>query len=266
MLKILNSDSEINNAKILYDKTFNDSKEFSDLFFSQYKKEFTIYGAYNNDKLIFITCLINKRIVINGEKEIAKFIVGVAVDESFRGKGIMKKYLKKIIEINSKFKIFIQAYNWDVYKSFNFKPCSWKFLYTLRKDQILINKKDELLEKIDFNLINKIRNDFIKINKIVNFSYRTEKENKRILKMHIAGGDKIIMTKKAYAIISNNEIIECFYYETIDLIKLISNLENQLNIWSTKKMDKRFFTEHNKEKIETKIFNNNIDILFSEYF
>lgn len=228
MLKILDTEKEILDAKNLYDKTFNDSNEFSNLFFSQYKKEYTLYGVYKDNKLIFMTCLINKRILINNEKETAKFIVGVAVDEEYRGKGIMKKYLQEIIDANSIYKIFIQAYNWDVYESFNFNPCSTKHSFILKKDQILHKKKDELLVDVDFNLINKIRNDFIKINKIKNYSYRTEKENKKIIKMHIAGGDKIIMTKKAYVIISNNQIIECFYYEELDLIKLLSNLEEQV--------------------------------------
>ncbi len=266
MLKILETEKEISDAKKLYDENFKDSESFSNMFFNQYKKEFVLYGSYQDDELIFMTCLVNKRIIINKEKEIAKFIVGVSVKESYRNKGIMKKYLQEIIENNSLYKIFIQAYNWDVYKTFNFNPCSYKYSYTLRNDQILHKKKDELLDVIDYNLINRIRNDFIKINKIENYSYRTEKENKRLLKMHIAGRDKIIMSKRAYAIISNNEIIECFYYELIDLIKLISNLDNQLKIWSNLKLDKKFFIDNNEEKIETKILDNNIEILFSEYF
>lgn len=266
MLKILETEQELNDAKQLYIESFHDGKEFCDIFFSSYKKNYTLYGKYENDNLIFITFMIDKRICINGEREIAKFIVGVAVKKELKGKGIMKKYLSEIIELNSLYKIFIQAYNWDVYKSFNFVPCSYKWSYILREDQILYKKKDKMLDYVDFNLINKIRNDYIANNKINNYSYRTEKENKRIIKMHIAGGDKIIMTKKAYAIISNNEIIECFYYELIDFIKLISNLEKQLKIWSNVKLDKKYFTENNEEKIETKILDNNIEILFSEYF
>lgn len=266
MIKVLTEKKDIDKAIELYAKSFNDSDLFVELFFTQYKKEYIIYGEYIGDDLAFICFMVKKRIHVNGNKEIAKLIVGVAVDDKYKNNGIMKKNLNEVIKLNSTYKIFIQAYNWNIYKSFEFYPCTIKKAYRLRNDQILHKKKDDIIEMIDFNLINRIRNDFIKINKIENFSYRTEKENKKILKMHIAGGDIILQSKRAYAIISNDCVIECCYYELLDLIKLLSNLEQQPKVYSFLDLDKRFFNFLEEEKIETKIFKENIKLFFSEYF
>ena len=266
-LKIINTESEIEKAKKIYLNAFDDNNEFVNFFYNEYKTYCTYYGGYVDNELVFITTIVKKRIHINDENEFANFIVGVATKEEYKRKGLMFKFLLEIIELNSLQKLFIQSKDWNLYSKFNFKPCTIKSQWILKEDQILHKKKDELFESINYNQINKIRNIF-NSKYFDNFTYRTEKENKKILKMHIIGNDKIYQTQNAYIIVSNNIVIDYGFIELIDFIKLLSNFKyNELKINSIIELDKRFFKKIDNNFIETKVYElENIEINFNEYF
>lgn len=266
IIKNVLNEEEITIAKKLYKDSFNDSDEFIDLFFGSYaKNNHSWYGFNENDELIFMCWLNRKRIMINKNKEYAGFIVAVATKKEFQGQGIMKSFFSKwLSDISLLYKhIFIQAYNWDVYKSYDFLPCTSKKIYRLRKDQFL--KLDEIFTVTSYDLINEIYNNFVKKNNIENFSYRTLKENKLILKMFEAAGDKILHTKKSYLILSHNVVVEYGFLDLKDFIRLLSRLPFDTKIYSYINLDKRYFNDLEEIKIETKSLNG-IDILFSELF
>ena len=82
-LKIINDELEIEKAKKIYIEAFNDSDEFTNFFYNEYKTYCTYYGGYINNELVFITTIIKKRIHINDENEFANFIVGVATKKEY---------------------------------------------------------------------------------------------------------------------------------------------------------------------------------------
>ncbi|MEG1353870.1 MAG: GNAT family N-acetyltransferase [Malacoplasma sp.] len=262
----LNED-ELKLAKELYKEAFNDTDAFIDLYFSSYAKNNNAWYGFNKDnQLVFMTWLNKKRIMLNDVKESAGFIVAVATKKEFQGQGIMKSFFAKWLnQISLLYKyIFIQAYNWDVYKSYNFSTCTIKKLYRLRKDQFL--KLDEIFPITNYDLINEIYNNFVKRNGIENFSYRTSKENKLILKMFEAAGDKIIHTKKSYILLSNNVVVDYAFLDLKDFIRLLSRLPFDTKIYSYIDLDKRYFNLLEETKEETKILDNNTNILFNEFF
>lgn len=266
IIKNILNEEELKIAKKLYKESFNDTDTFIDLYFGSYaKNNHSWYGFDENNELIFMCWLNRKRVMINNNKENAGFIVAVATKKEFQGQGIMKSFFSKwLSDINLLYKhIFIQAYNWDVYKSYNFLPCTLKKIYRLRKDQFL--KIDEIFMHTNYDLLNEIYNSFIKKNNIDNFSYRTLKENKLILKMFEAAGDKILHTKKSYVIFSNNIIVEYAFLDLKDFIRLLSRLPFDTKIFSYINLDKRYFNDLEETKIETKSLDG-VDILFNEFF
>ncbi len=267
-LRILKTENELNQAQKLYQESFDDPVEFAQYFYNEYNNNCTHYGVFENDQLIYMTTITTKRIQHKEEQLKANYIVAVATKKEFQKQGIMKKYLPEILSYYSKYEpMFIQSRNWDYYDLLDFKPCTIRSQWFLRQDQILHNKKELPYEEINFDIINDIRNHFNNIQGFESFSYRTKKENKKWLKMHLLGGDKIYHTKNAYIIIADGYVIDYGFIELIDLIKLLSNFEFGLLINSIIPLDKRYFTQKpDSEYIETKSNIGDANINFSEFF
>lgn len=266
IIKNILSAEELISAKKLYKDSFNDTDEFIELYFGSYaKNNHSWYGFNENNELIFMCWLNRKRIMINKTKEYAGLIVAVTTKKEFQGQGIMKSFFTKwLSDISLLYKhIFIQAYNWDIYKRYNFLPCTLKKIYRLKKDQFL--KLDEIFSCTSYDLINEIYNNFIKKNNVINFSYRTLKENKLILKMFEAAGDQILHTKKSYVIVSNSVVVEYGFLDLKDFIRLLSRLPFDTMIYTYINLDKRYFNDLEDIKIETKSLDG-VDILFNEFF
>lgn len=270
-MKIIKKLSEVDIEKVyeLYDESFNDEIEYRKELFNTYLKYSKFFGVLDNDKLVMMTFFNPKRIYYKNTKMNSYLIFAVAVSKNYQKKGYMKKYLSQFIdEINIEQQpIFIQAYNWDIYKSFNFITCSSKSNWILRKDQFL--KYDNILDKIDYDLINKINTIFLRNNQIENFIYKTEKENKKYLKLHKYCGNEIIMSNKSYVIWNKKENIihEYSYIDLKDFIKLVSSLPYGTKIESLLPLDKKFFTKTEEAKPFTKILKNNdegTDIFFMD--
>lgn len=267
-LRILKTEEELNQAINLYNISFDDPKEFGQYFYNEYNNNCDHYGVFNNDELVFTASIAFKRIEVDKQQMKANFIVAVITKKEYQKQGIMKKYLPEIISNYPKYEpMFIQSKNWDYYNFLNFSPCTTKTQWFLREDQILHNKKELPYEEINYDIINDIRNTFNKNQGFNGFSYRTKKENKKWLKMHLIGDDKVYHTKNAYIIVSDNIVIDYGYIELIDLIKLLSNFEFGLVVDSMIPLDKRYFTQkHDIEYVETKSNAGYTNINFSEFF
>ncbi len=258
---------DLSKVQKLYDDSFHDSKGFSDLYFSKYKKYYDLWTLWEGDKLVLMTCLNKKRIIEKNTRKKVGIIVAVAVDKEHQGKGIMKNFMNSFIEEAKVIydNIFIQAQIWNLYKSWNFNTCTKKYKTILKKDQYL--KTNDIFEKVNYEKINEIYNKYVKINNYENFTYRTKKENKIILKMMESAGDKIIQSFDCYLIVSNNQVIDYAYVDFKNFMRLLSSLPFETIIWAHDILDKRFFKYLDEEKIETKILDKeNYNILFSEFF
>lgn len=260
---------DVAEAKALYKEAFNDSDAFTDLYFNAYSKNNKYFFWKMNHQIVCMACVNKKRIFVNGQKKTAGFIVAVATKKEYRNQGLMKSIFQKWLDdISMEFsEIFIQAYNWNVYKSYDFLICTLKKEYTLKKDQFL--KPSLFYQKIDYDQILKIQKEFICKNQIKNYSYKTKKENKLYYKMFMAANDKIYMNKFVYLVVSNNDTVVDFAYTDLkEFIKLISNFkEQELKIKSYLDLDKRFFVQINKDIVDTKIYKKkNFDIFFNEAF
>ncbi|MGL5640531.1 MAG: GNAT family N-acetyltransferase [Mycoplasmoidaceae bacterium] len=251
----------------LYDKCFQDSKEFSDSFFGSYKKYYDLWSIWDGENVVLMTTLVKKRISQNGKKLRVGLIVAVAVNEKYRGRGIMRDFMNNFLnEVRPIYdQIYIQATNWDLYKSFGFHACTKKYKSRLKKDQFL--KSNNLIEKPNYDKCNKIYNDYVKMMKYENFSYRTTKENKQIARMILNAGDRIIQSYDCYIHISNNQVIDYAYKDFKNFMRLISTLPYDTVIWAHEILDKRFFNYLDEIKIETKILDKeNLEVHFSEFF
>lgn len=262
-MKVINKLDEtiIQQAKKLYDEAFNDPIPYRENLFNNYLKNALYFGVVNDDNILVMqTFFVPKRVIYLEQKMNAYLVFAVAVKKEFQNQGLMKKYLGKFID-EVKFGcqiIFLQAYNYDIYKSFDFLPCTYKKDWFLRKDQFL--KVDNIIDKIDYDLINKINIKFLKENKIDNFIYKTEKENKKYLKLYLDCDAKIIMSNKSYLIYdeATNKILEYAYLDLKDFIKLVSSLPFGTTITSIIDFDKRYFTLKNDKYVFTKMLNSPI--------
>ena len=251
----------------LYDKAFKDPKEFSDSFFGSYKKYYDLWTIWDGDNVVLMTTLVKKRISQNGNKIKAGLIVAVAVAEEYRGKGIMRDFMNNFLNEVRPFydQIYIQATNWDLYKSFGFHVCTKKYKSKLKKDQFL--KSNDLIEKTNYNKCNRIYNDYVKMMNFENFTYRTTKESKQILKMALSCGERIIQSYDCYLIVSSNGVTDYAYKDFKNFMRLISTLPQDTVIWGHEILDKRFFNYLDEIKIETKILDKeNVDVHFAEFF
>lgn len=266
--------ANIEDVKRLYDQAFNDEIEYREELFNSYLKNAKFFGVTEKNKLVMMTFFVPKRIFFLNDKRDAYLIFAVAVDKDYQNKGLMSKYLNKFIDDMNLYSdyIFIQSHNWDIYRNFDFLECTKLSKWTLRKDQFL--KVDNISEKINYELINKININFLRAFDVSGFTYMTEKENKKYHKLYLKCGYQIIMSHKSYLIYSPQEqLVEKFaYLDLKDFIKLVSSLPYGTKINSYFKLDKRFFVPEDESTnfVKTKIFNNkkldlnleNLDIYF----
>ena len=119
------SEKDLWKIKKLYLDCFDDNQEYVDAYFSTYSKNIYFwYEKDNNDEIKMIASLSKKRIVINSQKNEGGLINSIAVNKKYRNQKIMSNFFNKWLEeLKNIFPyIFIQAYNWDVYKKFDFVP------------------------------------------------------------------------------------------------------------------------------------------------
>ncbi|MCF0217975.1 MAG: GNAT family N-acetyltransferase [Malacoplasma sp.] len=260
-MKIISDINSIGIQKVmdLYQSSFDDPPSFCNAFFNSYfnpKKDF-YFGVVDNNYLVMNCFFLEKRVRFNNQNLKGYLIYGVSVDPNYQHQKIMTTNLLKFInqmQLNSQL-IFIQANDWNIYKHIDFKSCFEINYYALKKDQFL--KPIEVDHKINYDKINWIYNQFIKVNKIKNFYYKTSKENKKYLKLHQLVNAKIMCLNNSYLIYweDEKEIIEYAYLNLKDFIYLVSLLPLDTKIRSYIELDKRFFKSTQKNAIITKVYN-----------
>ncbi len=82
----------------LWDEAFSDPEDFTNYYFSNVYSKNKVLSAYYKDELVGMIHLNPYRIFYMGDEYNSCYIVGVAVRQDMRGKGIMKLMMKKVLE------------------------------------------------------------------------------------------------------------------------------------------------------------------------
>lgn len=122
-----------------------------------------------------------------------------------------------------------------------------KKIFLLKHDQFL--KPSETHENNLYDRSLDIYNNFSKMNKIISWTYRTKKENKKLFKKYQDLGFSIVRTAWSYVVIKGELIIEYGYEDFKDFMRLISKFEKNTLVESYLDLDKRHFLDSGNQKI-----------------
>lgn len=114
--------NEIEEMKILWKTRFEDENTQTTDFFFNHIMKIEDAWIYRNSSSIMGMAFVNrwKMSFQQKEKEIA-FIEGVCTHKEYEACGVMKKIMNHILQTYKPMPIALQAYNWDLYRSFGFK-------------------------------------------------------------------------------------------------------------------------------------------------
>lgn len=250
LIDIKNIDKkELDKFKKIYISAFKENKEYVESLFSSFAKNIDFWYQTNdkNDIQIFIVAS-KKRIIENDWKHNATFISSVIINEKYIDKKSVESILNNWLEELKMYYgyIFIHFNLNKYFNNQNLKVSTIKSEWFLRKDQFL--KHDEIYENIDYELMNKTYLDFLSINEIENYLYKTSKEYKAYYKMLQLNGYQIIQSKKAWVVVKDNIVKDFAYVDLKEFIRLMSRLPLNTIIESYFKIDKRFFVQQNNEQ------------------
>lgn len=115
----------------------HDGKESIDFYFDNFFELDNTLVLEEDGKLITSLQLNPHKLNYNNEVKQVSFIIGVATFEEYQGKGYMKVLLNYAIEyakdtLKDDF-LILQAYNWDIYRSFGFYDAYYKSKFKLHK-------------------------------------------------------------------------------------------------------------------------------------
>lgn len=92
------TDMDLGQVRALWKECFHDTEAYMDFYFSWKTKDNVIFGLYDEDKLISMLHLNPYQLSVNGDKINSYYIVGVATDEAYRKRGLMRKLLKAAMQ------------------------------------------------------------------------------------------------------------------------------------------------------------------------
>lgn len=270
---------DIQASKRLYLASFSeDSVEFVDLIYNTILKKALYYAVLVENEIAFQAFALPKRLFVDHteQKQKAYLIFAVSTDSKFQRQGFMKQALDEFIKdclLHTDY-LFIQAYSWNYYKSFDFCNATSNLTYQLKPSHYLKSQPYyQPYEKINYDAINDIRIAYIKKMKLHNFIYETNKENKKTLKLHQALKYEIKQNQFAFIIRNKitNEIVDFAYKDFKYFVGLISYFKD-VTIKSPCFLDNRFFNKLNIPPFLTKVYDpsgekkNKQEIEFPVYF
>ena len=105
-------------------------KEDDEAFYDTYLKHSTLHIYYLEIDYQMVSVVYLREMEMNHHKK-AYYVEGVSTHSLYLNQGYMKRLLNKVMDLYKDDILFIQAYNWDVYKSFNFDHHIYKQLVNL---------------------------------------------------------------------------------------------------------------------------------------
>ena len=108
----------------LWHRCFHDTEEYMNFYFTWKTKDNTVYGIYDQEQLVSMIHLNPYRLSVRGNEVNSYYIVGVATDENYRKRGLMRQLLgsslEKMYEENITFSYLMPASE-AIYLPFDFR-------------------------------------------------------------------------------------------------------------------------------------------------
>ncbi len=214
-----------------------DSEEYIEHFFTKmFKKENAWVLSDDSGVIYCVLHTIPKDVVINEKVVPTALILAVSTPKKYRRKGYMRILLSEVLEKHAPNLTYIQAYNWDVYRTFGYKD-----MFFVREWKIDIkNKKRNSLQCVEpspKHLVN------IYKNMVTNFDgYQVRDEHYYKNKLEIAKitGTKFVVTKDAYIEIYDDQIIDYGYKDLGKFLDLVASQEQVMKV----KMPSTLMVDH----------------------
>jgi hypothetical protein len=231
----------ISQIKKLWLESFKeDDSEYFDYFYKNYFK-YLNKNLYFSSKGELVFMFFYSKYELNNHK--ALFVQGVATDQNYKRKGIMKKCLKYFIFKNNRKRIFFQAYNWDIYSSLITRPVSTYNLFKLAtKIGIAAKESDSIIINSDYSSSTKHKKNILSLYKHIGASTYTYNNN--------------------YMTVFNDQVIDHNFTDMIELSKVCFYVNPSIKLRDYYKREKiEGFILLNKEVIDTSEFlTNNTEI------
>lgn len=155
---IKNEKEEI--KKIWYDTFDDETMKSTDFYFENCFNEDNTYLLKNNNTIISGLQIVPFQMSINSINEEVYFILGVFTKKEYERQGFMKKLFKYVLSLEKykHKKIYLQAYNPDIYKSFGFLPSHYHYKYII--DRPFDNFDKDILTN-DYQFLLALYNEFV---------------------------------------------------------------------------------------------------------
>lgn len=200
------------------------------------------------DQEIVCSLQLNQhQIMYQGKEEAVSFVIGVATPIIHRKKGYMRVLLNKAIEyaqveLNQNYMI-LQAYNWDIYRSFGFYEAYFKkeVFFTIEdlKD-IVASKQEVITSKGLLELYQSYTS------KLDGYKIRDLEYYDKMLKMYLVEEVDVYLSSEAYLIYYVDEYIEvseCAYLSEDGLKEALKSLSDQYQKSIRLKVDNTYQSE-----------------------
>lgn len=116
--------SDLPQIKNLWQASFQEeTQESTAYFFDHLYHEEDCYLLMSEDELISMLQIRKMNIMLLERMEQVSFVFGVATNKEYEGCGYMKRLLNHVLDSLKEYENFVllQAYNWELYKSFGFQ-------------------------------------------------------------------------------------------------------------------------------------------------
>ena len=97
-VKPLESETAMDEIKTLWTDCFHDTESYSQFYFTWKTKENTIYVIREDDKIVSMIHLNPYHLKLRKKTYPSYYVVGVATEESYRRRGLMRRLLIKSME------------------------------------------------------------------------------------------------------------------------------------------------------------------------
>ena len=226
--------NEKEELKDIWMNTFEDETiESTEFYFTECFNKDNTYILKNNETTVSGLQIVPFQMKIKGVIETVYFILGVFTKKEYERQGCMKKLLDYVLSIEpyKDSKIYLQAYNPEIYKNFGFTPSHYHYKYNIDKEKYSSFEKDQLID--DFDNLTCLYQNYTSL--FVEYWIRDDKYFEWLIKRTIAFKENIKVFKHentidGYVIYSNKDdclyVSEVIYKNNQSLNRIIATLSD----------------------------------------
>ncbi|MDR1782438.1 MAG: GNAT family N-acetyltransferase [Bacilli bacterium] len=248
---------DLTSLKALWYECFleHDSQASIDYYLTNYLDYDNTFVLIDDNEIKSSIVLSQHELYFNGTYENVSFITWVATLKKDRHKGYMKTIMNYAIDYASnKLKqnyMILQAYDWNLYKQFDFYEAYYKSLNIIYLDDLLSNEYIEL-EEVSSSLLLNIYNKYVL--DLSGYKLRNEAYYDKLLPYLSIDNIQAVTTKEAYCFytIKDNilKISECAFINKMSLLNLIKTIISQYKVNKIELLSDTYnFKTNNKELV-----------------